>query len=137
MPTPFGIWIDTDTHGFIYNTGTIEAAGGKYSVAITSTGYSSDAIYNYGTITGSIWTWDNNDFLYNGEGGEWNAIEASYFGDGDDEILNYGTINMSDAAIYMGTYSEYGNSFYNFGTITVSGDNLIDMGEGWMRWSMR
>ena len=38
---------------------------------------------------------------------------------------------MTDAAIYMGTYSEYGNGFYNFGTITVSGDNLIDMGEGW------
>ena len=109
----------------LVNDGTITA-----DVAVL-TGASYDEIWNYGTINGAVDTGWSDDVFYNADSGEWNATGASYFGGGDDLVLNYGTINMSDAAIYMGTYSEYGNSFYNFGTITVSGDNLIDMGEGW------
>ena len=119
-----GVFLASGHYTELFNHGTITA-----DLAVV-TGASIDEIWNYGTINGAVDTGWSNDVFYNAEGGEWNASGASYFGGGDDLVLNYGTINMSDAAIYMGTYSEYGNGFLNAGTITVSGDNLIDMGGG-------
>lgn len=90
----------------ITNSGTIEADGGTLSLAIYSAGYSNDYIYNEGTITGSIWT-----------------------GDGDDTIVNDGTIKLIDASIDLGSFSAAGNHFYNYGTVSADGDSVIDMGE--------
>ncbi len=122
-----GVLLDSDYNGFIYNSGTISAYG-AYSVAVWSVGASDDDIYNYGEINGALWMGDGDDFLYND--GEWNPGQTpSYFGAGDDGIVNTGTINMENSTIDLGTYSVYGNFFYNYGTINVNGaDNHIDMG---------
>ena len=113
---------------YVYNTGTIEASGADTNVAIYAQGPSTDTIYNYGTITGALWLGEGDDYLYND--GTWNAGQTpSYFGAGDDGIMNTGTINMDSSIIDLGTFSAYGNFFYNYGTINVNGAfNHIDMG---------
>ena len=123
-----GVWLNSDSYTFIYNTGTIEASDAAYNVAVYSTGASADVIYNYGTITGALWLGEGDDYLYND--GTWNAGQTpSYFGAGDDGIMNTGTINMDSSIIDLGTFSAYGNFFYNYGTINVNGAfNHIDMG---------
>ena len=46
--------------------------------------------------------------LYNGDGGVWNpGTTPTDLGDGDDSIVNVGTINMANSVIHMGTYSVY------------------------------
>jgi len=124
--------LSSDTYVDITNTGNITADGGAYSLAIdTSGGLSSDYIANYGGITGAIYTGAGDDTLYNATGATWNASGYSDFGDGDDTVLNYGTINMSDATISLGGYGTVaGNLFQNSGTITADGDNFIDVGAG-------
>ena len=125
-----GVELNTDTYGYVYNSGTIQADGAGTNVAIYSTGLSADYIYNQGTITGAIWTGANDDYLFNGGDGVWNATGVSDFGDGDDVIFNGGFINMQDAVIDLGGYAVNGNGFYNYGNVTVSGYNDIYMGTG-------
>ncbi|MFT3806979.1 autotransporter outer membrane beta-barrel domain-containing protein [Arenimonas sp.] len=125
----YGVWINGYTGNYVFNDGTITAEGGNDAQSIAI--YAGDAyteILNYGTINGAVVTGDGYGFFYNE--GSWNAIGYSYLGGGDDEILNWtgGVINMTNASIDLGTFTSDGNSFYNYGLINVSGDNLIDMG---------
>ncbi|MFT3807601.1 autotransporter outer membrane beta-barrel domain-containing protein [Arenimonas sp.] len=91
----------------LVNYGTIAATGEGERIAIDSSASAATSISNHGIVTGSILA-----------------------GGGDDEILNWtgGVINLTNASIDLGTFSANGNSFYNYGLINVSGDNLIDMG---------
>jgi len=126
-----GVWLSTDGYGYVYNTGVIAAYGGVHSLAIYADGLSSDYVYNQGVIVGEIWTNAGNDYLYNGVDGAWYTSSASYFGDGDDSIWNYGLIAMYDATIDLGYHDVTGNYFYNYGVIEVHGaDNVINMGNG-------
>ena len=125
----YGVVVDGYTGNYVFNDGTITAEGGSDAQSIAI--YAGDAyteILNYGTINGAVVTGDGYGFFYNE--GAWNAVGYSYFGGGDDEIFNQtgGVINLTDASIDLGTFSANGNSFYNYGTINVFGDNLIDMG---------
>jgi hypothetical protein len=140
-----------------YNAGTISATSAYYAIGVelegtgsatlvnlgtiaayTSTGYgvafmsgdADDSLFNYGTLTGAIVTGAGDDTLDIAPGATWNAFGVSDFGDGDDSIFNHGTINMSDAVIDLGLPGAGGNAFVNYGLITVSGDNVIDMEGG-------
>ena len=87
---------------------------------------------NNGTINGAVRTGDGDDLLVIAYGATWNVDSSfdSYFGLGDDGIVNYGTINMSDAIIDLGLPAASGNYVRNYGLITVSGDNIIDLEGG-------
>jgi hypothetical protein len=125
------IQLRSDSSTYLANYGEIRADGGADSIAIYSSGDSGDYIANYGTITGAIVTGAGDDFLYNSYyGGVWNATGYSSFGDGDDTILNWGTINMTDAVIDLGYHAVTGNYFYNYGTLHVDGVNAIYMSHG-------
>ena len=76
----------SDGSNLLTNSGDIIALGDGLRVAVASSAFSVAAIYNHGTMTGSIQTGDYDDYLYND--GTWNAIQASYFGAGDDYIYN-------------------------------------------------
>ena len=55
--------------------------------------------------------------------GAWNAGQtSSYFGDGDDGIVNYGTDQHGRLGHRPGLPRVDGNYFYNYGMITVEGD---------------
>jgi outer membrane autotransporter protein len=127
-----GVFLVSNSYTAIYNYGDIEASGAAVNYAIYTAYYdSADYIYNAGTITGAINTGGGDDYLYNSYyGGVWNATGYSSFGDGDDTILNWGTINMTDAIIDLGYHAVTGNYFLNYGTIHVDGDNAIYMGHG-------
>ena len=131
--TAVAVDLTSDTTIGIYNYGTIAAYGDAYSIAIdTSAGLSADYIYNAGSIVGAILTGAGDDLLYNAPGGEWTAVGDSDFGDGDDSVLNYGTINLTDgSSIALGGYATAaGNLFQNSGTLAVDGDASIDLGAG-------
>ena len=122
----------SNTYVDIYNYGTIAAYGDNYSIAIdTSGGASADYIYNAGTITGAIYTGAGDDVFFNAEGGTWNAVGYSDFGDGDDTVTNYGDIYLDDSGISLGGYATAaGNLFQNSGNIFNNGDSFIDVGAG-------
>jgi hypothetical protein len=114
----------------LFNQGTIGASSATGSAIAVLTGDSVDRIHNHGTINGVVVTGAGDDELYNYADGTWNATGNSDFGDGDDTITNYGLISMSDAVIDLGLPGTDGNAFCNYGTIFVSGDNIIDMEGG-------
>ena len=126
-----GVMIETDVYGYVLNDGELVADGGVASYAVASTGASDDTILNHGLMTGGILSGDGLDYLYNS--GTWNAGAVSNFGAADDSIVNSeaGTINFNDSQVFLGSHSDAGNSFVNYGLINVAGDtNLIDMGSG-------
>lgn len=144
-----GIALYSGSYTTLINTGTITAGSATAGGIAVLTGASIDLIDNAGTINGAILTGggddtianagringaihagDGDDTLNNGVSGIWNAVGTSDFGAGDDTINNAGTIHLDNATITLGSYSVSGNQFDNTGLITVSGDNLIDMGEG-------
>ncbi len=91
---------------------------------------SKEVINNTGDIYGSVVLLGGDDTFNNLNHGVWHLDNHSTdFGAGSDHILNAagGLITMSDAAIHMGTGTDW---FHNLGVITISGDNLIDMGLG-------
>jgi hypothetical protein len=113
------------------NQGTISAYADGYGGIAFLSGDADDNVYNNGTITGAIVTGDGDDTLEIASGATWNAFGDSDFGNGDDTITNYGSINMFDAVIDLGLPGAVGNAFSNYGTITVSGAyNIIDMEGG-------
>jgi hypothetical protein len=140
------------------NSGTITAtAAGESGVAVALAADAAFSLANTGTINGAIVTRGGDDFVGNGTGGTWNVVNGATdfgagddgldnlsggtvaitggtidFGAGDDAIRNLsgGTIALADGGIHMGSSTEAGNSFVNAGTISVSGDSLIDMGTG-------
>jgi hypothetical protein len=127
----FGIVTLYGTGNFnIANSGTITAAAGSghaYAIYAYTLGGTSVAIANSGTLTGAIVTGNGDDLFDNT--GTWNATGASYFGAGDDAVFNSGTINLQGATIDLGL-DPAGNQFVNDDLLTVSGDNVIDMGTG-------
>lgn len=123
-----GVELDSTTYTTLTNTGTITANAAAAGSIAVRTGASADLIQNTGTINGAIVTGDGDDTLNNAVSGIWNAVGTSDFGAGDDTINNAGTIHLDNATITLGSYSVSGNQFGNTGLITVSGDNLIDMG---------
>ena len=126
-----GVLLGSNYYTTLINNGSITADSTAAGSIAVQSGDSLDVIYNYGEINGAIVSGDGDDYLSNEAGGEWNAVGTSYFGLGDDLIVNDGTINMDDAVIDMGYHAVNGNQFINNGTITVSGDlNVIDMGLG-------
>ena len=113
------------------NQGTISAYADGYGGIAFLSGDADDSILNYGIITGAIVTGVGDDTLEIASGATWNAFGDSDFGNGDDAIINHGTISMFDAVINLGPPGSSGNSFANYGTITVSGAyNIIDMEGG-------
>ena len=111
------------------NNGLIAALGDGLRIAVASSANAQTGITNNGTMIGSIQTGNGDDIVDNA--GVWNAVQHTDLGAGDDSIQNAsgGTIGLHDASISLGAYSGNGNTFDNFGTITVSGsDNAIDMG---------
>ena len=113
------------------NTGHIVAqASEEGSIAIHG-GDGTDRVTNGGDITGALLMGAGNDRLTNAAGGIWTVRgHATDFGDGDDTIVNGGTIVLHDAAISLGSNSAAGNSFTNNGLLSIAGDSAIDMGTG-------
>ena len=114
------------------NTGTVRSnAGGEGRIAVRG-GDGIEHVLNDGLIDGALVLNGGDDLLFNDAAGTWTvANHATDFGDGDDAIVNNGTIQLRDGAISFGGSGEEGNSFINAGRIQVSGtDNLIDMGTG-------
>lgn len=111
----------------LHNTGTIGAFGDGTRIAVSSGSGATANIVNGGSLIGALLTGDLDDSFDNAAGATWFAVGESAFGDGDDHVVNHGTLVMQDAAIRLGGYSA-GNTFENFGTIAVSGDaNVLDM----------
>jgi hypothetical protein len=114
-----------DNSGFI--TALASDAG---SIAIEGFDAIED-IHNSGTITGTVDLGGGDDLFSNAEGGTWLLRgNESDFGDGDDAIVNAGTIVLENATIGLGANGEGGNSFTNTGTLVIEGDSHIDMGTG-------
>ena len=115
------------------NTGTLQAHSVVEGEVAVEGGDGIEQVTNQGRIFGALVTNGGDDALVNQSGGHWYVgNHLTDFGSGDDSISNLagGKIHMSDAAIYLGSSTAAGNSFSNSGLITVSGDNLIDMGTG-------
>jgi len=110
----------------LLNTGVIGAYGEGARIAVASGIGAAATITNDGSIIGGVVTGNLDDSLTNAAGASWRAVGSSDFGDGDDHVVNRGTLFMDDAAIHLGGYTA-GNTFDNFGTIKVSGSNVIDM----------
>src|SRR5205085_10374936 len=126
-----GIRTDSDSYVYILNEGDLVADGTTAGFAVVSNGTGDNVILNYGLMTGGVITGDGNDYLYNDD--IWNPGAYSEFGAGDDRIVNTedGVINFDDSHIFLGSFSDAGNSFVNYGLINVAGDNnLIHMGTG-------
>lgn len=125
-----GVAFNSPTNVTLTNSGTITAnSAAAGSVAVLSTGASTNTLNNSGTINGAIQTGAGNDTFTNAVGGVWNAVGSSDFGAGDDLITNAGTIHMNNAAITLGSFSQ-GNQFGNAALITLVGNNTITMGTG-------
>ena len=125
-----GVQLDATGPTLLVNQGTIGAQDLSGNGAAVLTGDGEDLILNFDTIDGVVRTGAGDDTLYNYGSGTWNAAGSSDFGDGDDTITNYGLIAMDDAVIDLGLPGSDGNAFCNYGVITVSGDNIIDMEGG-------
>jgi len=125
------VHLDGSGNTVFINNGTVVAYADSYGGIAFLSADADDTIYNNGSITGAIVTGDGDDTLYVADGATWNAFGVSDFGNGDDTITNYGSINMSDAVIDLGLPGALGNAFCNYGVITVSGAyNVIDMEGG-------
>jgi hypothetical protein len=127
-----GVQLDAAGTTTLFNEGLIAAyTSAGYGVAVVS-GDADDLVLNQGTIDGAVRSGDGDDVFVNELGATWNVDSAfdSYFGAGDDGIYNAGTINLSDATIDLGLPGAGGNYVRNYGLITVSGDNLIDLEGG-------
>jgi hypothetical protein len=129
------VQFDSTGTATLANSGTIgvDSASEGAVIASIADGAGALEIANTGTMTGAIVTYAGDDSLANGQGGVWNVTNhATDFGAGDDAIRNAagGTIALSNGAIYLGSSTEAGNSFVNEGLLSVSGENLIDMGTG-------
>lgn len=114
------------------NAGTVRSnAGGEGRIAVRG-GDGIEHVLNYGQLDGALVLNGGDDLLFNGAVGTWTvANQATDFGDGDDALVNNGTIQLRDGAISLGGSAEEGNSFINAGHIQVFGTgNLIDMGTG-------
>jgi hypothetical protein len=125
-----GVDLDAGASALLFNQGTIGAHAASGNALAVLTGDGDDLVLNHGTINGPVVTGAGDDALYNYSEGVWNATGSSDFGDGDDTVTNYGLIYMSDAVIDLGLPGADGNAFCNYGTIFVSGDNIIDMEGG-------
>lgn len=127
------IALDLDVLGTatVNNIGHIVAqATEEGSIAIHG-GDGFDLVTNSGDIVGALVTGAGDDGLTNAAGGTWTVRgHATDFGDGDDAIVNAGTIVLHDAAISLGGNSAAGNSFANNGMLSIDGDSAIDMGTG-------
>jgi hypothetical protein len=124
--TATAVAMDSYGSNTLTNTGTIAAFGDGSRIAIASGSGASANITNGGAIIGAIVTGGLDDSFDNAVGATWTDVGDSDFGDGDDHIVNNGTIFMADAAIRLGGYVN-GNTFENFGLIGVSGSNVLDM----------
>ncbi|MUV13703.1 hypothetical protein [Noviluteimonas gilva] len=129
----YAIALDLDVVGnaTVDNVGDIVAqASEEGSIAIHG-GDGFDLVTSSGSISGALLMGAGDDRFTNAAGGTWIVRgHATDFGDGDDAIVNGGTIVLHDAAISLGGNSATGNSFANNGLISVRGDSLIDMGTG-------
>lgn len=129
------VQFDSTGTATLANSGTIavDSASEGAIIASIADGAGALEIANTGTMTGAIVTYAGDDSLANGQGGVWNVTNhATDFGAGDDAISNAagGTIALKNGAIYLGSSTEAGNSFVNAGTLSVSGEGLVDMGTG-------
>jgi outer membrane autotransporter protein len=125
------VQLKTNYATVVENSGTIAASGAEDNVAVYATESSTDYIYNDGVLAGALWLGTGDDYLDNGEDGVWYAGQtATDFGDGDDRIVNDGTIVLEDSVIDLGYHDVAGNQFYNYGFVVADGDNLINMGNG-------
>ncbi|WP_162374513.1 hypothetical protein [Pseudoxanthomonas sangjuensis] len=126
------------------NTGTIAAIGDGARIAISSSADAAATLVNRGSLTGAVVTGGLDDTLENAAGATWRVVGESDFGDGNDYVVNSGTILMDDASILMGAevvdaaaadFAAFAvpgiDAFANNGTIVVNGaDNAIDANGG-------
>ncbi|WP_350016519.1 hypothetical protein ABNK63_01750 [Rhodanobacter sp. IGA1.0] len=125
--TATAVSMDARGANVLTNTGSIAAYGDGTRIAVSSGIGATATIANQGSMVGAVVTGDLDDSFDNAAGASWQAIGSSDFGAGDDHVVNRGTLFMADASISLGGYVN-GNTFDNFGTISVSGaTNLIDM----------
>jgi hypothetical protein len=126
------VHLDGSGNTVFINNGLVAAYADAYGGIAFLSGDANDSIYNNGTMTGAIVTGAGDDYLFISYGATWNVFGGadSYFGTGDDAIVNYGTIYMSDAVIDLGLPGAAGNFVVNYGVISVSGDNTIDLEGG-------
>ncbi|MEO6927075.1 MAG: autotransporter outer membrane beta-barrel domain-containing protein, partial [Rhodanobacter sp.] len=125
--TATGVSMVSVGDNMLTNSGTIGAYGDGGRIAVFSSADSTATIVNKGSMIGAIVTGSGDDSFTNAAGASWHAVGSSDFGDGDDHVVNRGTLFMDDAAIHLGGFTN-GNTFDNFGTIGVSGaGNAIDM----------
>lgn len=126
--TAIALHLTSEGQNVLVNSGDIGAYGNGLRIAVSSIGTATADITNHGRITGAILTGIQDDQFENGADGGWHALGESDFGDGDDTLLNHGTVLLDSAAISMGGQVS-GNAFDNFGTVAVRGaGNTIDMG---------
>jgi outer membrane autotransporter protein len=125
--TAIGVQLASSANAILDNSGRILALGDGERIAVSSGDTATASIANSGTIVGAIRTGNLDDSFDNAAGGTWQAIGDSGFGAGDDRLVNHGAIVMDDASILLGE-AVAGNAFSNFGTLSASGDDTIDMG---------
>lgn len=99
----------TQGYAQVANSGAIVALGDGARIAIDARYAAGVAIDNYGLVAGSIYGGAGDDAIYNHEGA---------------------LLRLSDSTVDLGSHGAYGNQFINRGTISVDGDNAIDMGSG-------
>lgn len=114
------------TNNTLLNSGTLSAsASGGSSLAVLG-GDGENRIVNSGVVQGAIVTGAGSDSVENS--GQWTISGAlSDFGGGDDSFANAaaGRLTLADGSLSLGSGQ---NTFSNLGTITVSGDNSLDLG---------
>ena len=126
-----GVFLGSYGVNVLRNYGTIAALGDGERVAVGTSLYSVNEIYNYGLMVGAVRSGYYNDYLYNADGAVWVAVGDSDFSYGDDTIINNGAIVMDESSIDLGYHADEGNLFVNNGAIYVNGDyNLIHLGHG-------
>ncbi len=117
----------------VNNIGDIVAQGSEEGSIAIQGGDGFDLVTNGGDIVGALVMGAGDDRLTNAAGGTWSVRgHATDFGDGDDAIVNAGTIVLHDAAISLGGNGTAGNSFTNNGLLSIAGDTAVDMGTGGM-----
>lgn len=118
--TAIAVSMDSQGDNVLTNTGTIGAFGDGARIAVSSGADATASIDNRGSLTGAVVTGGFGDSLANTTGATWLTVGYSDFGGGDDHIVNNGLVIMEDAVIELGT-ADGGNSFFNAGTLRVSG----------------
>jgi len=126
-----GVQLAGSSGSILVNNGTITAISTTLDGIAVLGDEGGDTIRNGGTLTGAVITGSGNDLLNNDARGIWNVTGTSTdLGAGDDNIVNAGTIRMTNAAITLGSFAGLGNGFANSGRIQVSGIDRVDMGPG-------